>query len=98
MNYFVGERDEAKEFFGLENHVTKNTPKTFIWHTFADKDVPVVNTTRFVNALVENKVECEAHIFPKGGHGLALATRQTGLIENTACLWIDMAINWINIF
>ena len=98
MNNFIAGRDEAKEFFGLENHVTKDTPKTFIWHTFADEMVPVVSTTRFVNALVENGVECEVHIYPKGEHGLSLADRQTGVVKEEVSGWIDMAIKWIRNF
>lgn len=95
---FVGENEEAKKFFSLENFVTKDTPKTFIWHTFADATVPVENTTRFVNALVENKVECEVHIYPKGRHGLALANNVTGAVLEKVAGWIDMAISWINNF
>ncbi|MBO5930550.1 MAG: alpha/beta hydrolase [Clostridia bacterium] len=95
---FVAGRDEAKEFFGLENHVTKDTPKTFIWTTFEDESVPMVSTTRFVNALVEHGVPCEVHIFPKGDHGLALADRQTGAVVKEVSAWIDMAIRWVNQF
>ncbi len=98
MNNFLAGRDEAKEFFALENHVTKDTPKTFIWHTFADSAVPVSNATRFVNALVENGVECEAHIFPKGDHGLALAEKITGAVLEEVSAWVSMAIRWINNF
>ena len=98
MRNFVAGRDKVKEFFGLENHVTKNTPKTFIWHTFSDQAVPVVSTTRFVNALIENGVECEAHIFPRGQHGLSLAEKQTGFVLEEVSVWMSMAIRWINNF
>ena len=98
MKNFIAGREDVKEFFGLENHVTKDTPRTFIWHTFDDKSVPVVSTTRFVNALVENGVECEVHIFPNGQHGLSLADRQTGAVAKDISVWIDMAIRWINNF
>lgn len=93
---FIAGREDVKELFGLENHVTKDTPKTFIWHTFADQAVPVVSTTRFVNALVENNVECEVHIYPRGGHGLSLANHITGPVQEEVTNWIDMAITWIN--
>lgn len=98
LSNFIAGRNEVKEFFGLENHVTKDTPKTFIWHTFEDQAVPVVSTTRFVNALVENGVECEVHIYPKGQHGLSLADRSTGIVSNDVSGWFDMAITWINSF
>jgi dipeptidyl aminopeptidase/acylaminoacyl peptidase len=51
-----------------------------------------------VNALVENGIECEVHIFPKGQHGLSLADRQTGVVVEEVSGWIDMAIRWINNF
>ena len=98
MDNFVAGREDVKQFFGLENYVNKDTPRTFIWHTFEDALVPVVSTTRFVNALVENGVECEAHIFPKGEHGLSLAEVQTGMILPEVAVWSDMAIRWINNF
>ncbi len=98
LQNFLAGREEVKEFFGLENHVTKDTPRTFIWHTFSDEGVPVVSTTRFVNALVEHEVECEAHIFPRGRHGLSLADKVTGPVQEEVSPWIDMAIRWINNF
>ena len=58
----------------------------------------MVSTTRFVNALVENGVECEVHIFPKDQHGLSLGKRQTGVVAEEVSGWIDMAIRWINNF
>lgn len=98
MRNFIAGREEVKEFFGLENYVTQDTPKTFIWHTFEDKAVPVVSTTRFVNALVEHGVGCEVHIFPRGQHGLSLAEKQTGIVVEEVSDWIHMAIRWINNF
>ncbi len=97
-NRFVAGREEVKQFFGLENHVTKDTPKTFIWHTFEDTSVPVVNTVRFLSALVENGVQCEAHIYPRGRHGLSLATKVTGEERPELCDWIDKAISWVYSF
>ena len=98
MDRFVAGREEAKAYFGLEKYVTKDTPKTFIWHTFADEAVPVSNSTKFINALVENGVECEAHIFPKGRHGLALAEKVTEFSEEGVSVWFDMAVRWVNSF
>lgn len=98
MLNFIAGREDVKEFFAIEKHVTKNTPKTFVWHTFEDKCVPVVGTTRLVNALAENGVEFEVHIFPKGNHGLSLANKVTGETREEVSSWIDMAIRWINDF
>lgn len=98
LDNFLAGHEEVRELFGLENHVTGETPRTFIWHTFSDPAVPVVSTTRFVNALVEHGVECEAHIFPRGQHGLSLANEVTGPVQKEVSAWIDMAIRWVNEF
>ena len=97
---FVAGREEVKPLFGLENHVSKATPKTFIWHTFEDNAVPVVSTTRFVNALVENGIPCEVHIYPEGCHGLSLANQCTaggpnGIVPAVQN-WVDMSVTWMN--
>ena len=63
--------------FSLEDHVTGKTPPTFLWHTFEDGAVPVENTLLMASALRRNGVLTEVHIFPHGGHGLALANPLT---------------------
>lgn len=61
--------NQLKHYYSLENQVTEDTPKVFMIHCTDDKTVPVENSIRFYRALVENKVDCEYHIFPTGGHG-----------------------------
>lgn len=99
-NFCLGTKDPEK-YFGLEHFVNSDTPKSFIWHTFEDPVVPVENSMKFANALVENKVSCELHIFPKGSHGLSLADKRVVApesIENCPIgvnVWMDMSIRWI---
>lgn len=38
-----------------------------------DSIVPVQNSLQYYQALIENHVEAEMHIYPVGGHGYALA-------------------------
>lgn len=52
--------------------VTKDTPPTFIYHTFNDKLVPVEQSLRFFNALLNAQVPAEMHIFANGPHGTGL--------------------------
>ena len=61
------------ERYSLDRHVTAQTPPTFLWHTFEDGAVPVENTLLMASALRRSGVMTEVHIFPHGGHGLALA-------------------------
>lgn len=57
------------EYYSLENQVTENTPPTYIAHCTNDKVVPVENTLKYYQKLLEHKVPAEMYVFPKGGHG-----------------------------
>ncbi len=100
MENFAAGREDVLSYFGLERHVTKDTPKTFLWHTFSDGAVPVESSMRFASALLENGVQYELHIFPEGEHGLSLASRVTsstdGGIVPPVQPWVDMSITWLN--
>lgn len=89
------------EDMSLENRVSPDTPKTFMWHTFEDKSVPLENSLLFAQALRANDIPFEYHVFPNGSHGLALCTQETNPLKGdkfqpeNAC-WIDMFKNWID--
>ena len=98
----LGERyTELLEKTSLEKQVTKDTPKTFLWHTYEDGSVPLENTLLFAKALRKHQVPMEVHIYPRGGHGIALANEETQSMDggNTivpeAQNWIRMAGRWI---
>ena len=81
----------------LENHVSENTPPSFIWHTFEDRGVPVENSMLFASKLREKNIPFELHIFPEGGHGLSLATKE--VCPETyphVAKWIDLCIEWLD--
>lgn len=59
-----------------ELQVTKETPPTFLWHTWEDTAVPVENSLQFAAALRKAGVPFDLHIYQKGPHGLGLGTRQ----------------------
>ena len=69
-------REDQRDFFSLEKHVTRDTPPTFLWHTAADRDVPVENALLFASALRRADVPFELHVYPFGVHGLSLATEE----------------------
>lgn len=74
----------------LEDHVTPNTPPTFLWHTADDAVVPVANSLLFAHALSRSGVPFELHIYPSGSHGL-------GLAESTPHIatWIGLSVEWL---
>lgn len=88
------------EDMSLENRVSPDTPKTFMWHTFEDASVPLENSLLFAQALRRNNIPFEYHVFPKGSHGLALCTQETnpasgGKFQPENACWIDMFKNWL---
>ena len=91
--------EEEMKRFSLELHVDETSTPAFIWHTVTDTCVPVQNSLLLVNALLEHGVSLEAHIFPEGVHGLALANKETWTgqehlnMPHVQC-WVDLAIRW----
>ncbi len=92
---------EEREKYSLEKLVSKDTPKTFLWHTFNDDAVPVENSLLFANSLRKNNVPFELHIYPDGVHGLSLCNETTAnennnnLINKQVESWFQLAIKWI---
>ena len=82
--------DELAKLYSNELQVTKETPPTFLVHATDDKSVPVENSLLFYQALKDNNVPVEMHIYPKGGHGFGLALGK-GYLET----WTDRLIDWL---
>ena len=85
----MGEGADYSEM-SLENCVSDKTPPTFLWHTVSDTCVPVENSLRFANALQENKIPFEMHIYPEGPHGLAVAPD----LPHVAT-WVELCKQWL---
>ncbi len=90
---------EEDALFSLDRHVTAQTPPTFIWHTAADRHVPVGNSLLYAQALAKCDVPFALHVYPVGGHGLATADAQTnGTLTGPVLLtqqWIDTLQRWL---
>lgn len=91
--------EELIEEWSLERHVNKTTPPAFIWHTVTDACVPVQNAFKISEALLNNGVPFELHIFPEGPHGLSLANEETAngkpdKINPHVAAWVELAIKW----
>lgn len=82
--------------FGLDNHVTDQTPPAFIWHTGEDSCVPVENSLLLAAALSRNKVPFEMHIFPGGIHGLSVCTEQVATLNTYTAQWVALSIKWLD--
>ncbi len=71
------ETQAEEDYFSCDRQVKATTPPAFLWHTAEDKTVPVKNSILYANALAENGVPFELHIFPFGGHGLSTCDKHT---------------------
>lgn len=65
---------EELEYFSLEKQVSEKTPPCFLWQTLEDDLVPVENIYLFAKALKDKRVPYAQYVFPKGGHGLSVAS------------------------
>lgn len=85
--------------YSLQNQVTKDSAPAFIWHGGQDGLIFPRNSMLFANALMENGVPCELHIFGTGGHGLGLANEVTSnnfWEDVPECRpWVELAGTWI---
>jgi acetyl esterase/lipase len=91
-NNLIGDKptEELAKLYSNELQVTKQTPPTFLVHAADDKAVPVENSLLFFQALKDNNVPVEMHIYPAGGHGFGLAIGK-GYLET----WADRCIDWL---
>ena len=91
-NNLIGNKpsNDLANFYSNELQVSKETPPTFLVHATDDKAVPVENSLLFYQALKDNNVPAELHIYPAGGHGFGL-----GLSRGTVETWTDRCIEWL---
>lgn len=94
MNLAVfGEResypDELLRRWCAAEHVNRSTPPTFLWHTLTDSMVPVSQSYAMAEALAEEGIPHELHIFSEGEHA-------SGLAEGMAASpWKELAVSFI---
>jgi acetyl esterase/lipase len=86
----MDECEALRAAFSPDLFVGKNTPPTFIYHTFTDQTVPVEQSLRFYEALVKAGVPSEMHIFANGPHGTGLGKGDPALDQ-----WPNLLENWL---
>jgi acetyl esterase/lipase len=80
---------ELKDLFSIEDHVSSNTPPTFISTALDDKSVPYENSLAFITACNEHGVKVASHFYAKGGHGFGLVNKQSKV------RWFPKAVDFI---
>ena len=77
------------DLYSNEKQVTGQTPPVFLVHATDDKVVPVQNSLMFYQALIDNQVKAEMHIYQAGGHGFGLNN------QTTDDKWFDSLTSWM---
>lgn len=95
--------EELVEELSMEKHVDAKTPPVFVWQTVTDQVVSVKNSIMFIDACVSAGVSVEAHLFPNGPHGLALASKETAkpgteanFVQTNVQKWVPLACDWLH--
>ena len=78
------------EKYSNELQVTTNTPPAFMVHAQNDSSVNVRNSLLFYTALIEKGVQASIHVFPQGGHGIALVDN-----PGSTSLWLNLLDLWL---
>lgn len=97
VSVYMDQQRQDRYFFSPEKWVTPQTPPFFLWQT-ADMDDPR-NLFCFAKELADAGVRFEAHIYPFGPHGMALADG-TGLgkADPHVAHWMAQAVEWLNLY
>ncbi|MBD7971216.1 alpha/beta hydrolase [Paenibacillus gallinarum] len=85
----------------LDRKVDSSTPPTFLFSTFEDGVVPVEHTLRFMQALNEQNIAFESHIFQKGVHGLSVAKPLSSsgvksFVDKDFAQWFGLSVSWLH--
>lgn len=83
-------KPELVKQYSTQLLVTPKTPICFIADAFNDKTVDPHNSLLFYQALLENNIVSSLHVFPQGGHAIALRNNQ-----GSANLWTALAEQWM---
>lgn len=91
----------GKETPDTPSAVTKDTPPTFLFSTYADALVPIRNSLAFLAALAEHEVPFESHIYVLGSHGLSLAKPLTangegGMTDEVVAQWLPDSVRFLH--
>lgn len=90
---------EERKKCSLEFHVDERTVPMFLVHTATDTTVPVKNSFVMAQALSENNIPFELHIFENAPHGMALGNEITEcgnelFNQPSLASWVASAAEW----
>lgn len=92
LKNLLGEKPLTEQIVSYSAHlqVNESMPPCFIADAFNDKSVDPHNSLLFYQAMLERKVSCSLHVFPQGGHAIALRNN-----PGSAELWTALCEKWM---
>ena len=85
--------EDCKQF--SPNYIAgEKTPQAFIWHTFEDSAVNVLNSIEYAKRLKQLEVNCELHVFPEGEHGFGLYYEDSRIAFHNR-QWSALLLRWL---
>jgi len=82
--------EDLRKAYEPDLYVTKDTPPSFMYHTFNDHTVPIQQALSFYDALVKAGVSAEMHVFANGAHGSGLGKGDPALDK-----WPSLLEEWL---
>jgi acetyl esterase/lipase len=82
--------EEEIAYQTLLEHVAADTPPAFLVHAFDDDVVPYKESTLYAEALQQNGVAAEMHLYARGGHGFGPGSETDGTSQ-----WMSLVSNWL---
>lgn len=94
------ENVELRNYLSLETQVNENAPDLFLWGTYTDESVDVMNSLLLIEAYKKHKRNVEYHMFPMGGHGLSVCNMDSAegnkeKVNPYIANWTNLANDWI---
>lgn len=79
--------------------VDKDTCPCFLFATRNDNVVPVINSVKFMEALIEKDISFESHIYAYGPHGFSTCDTSVQSVNTQVCErvphWVEDSIGWL---
>lgn len=91
---------ELRKYVSLDTQINSNAPDLFLWGTYTDESVNVMNSILLLEAYKKNNLNAEYHMFPMGGHGLSVCNLDSAegnldKVNPYIAKWTELANDWI---
>ena len=86
--------------YDMRTHLSPDTPPVFLCNCMDDDVLPPMRLAELAGKCREENIDCELHIFPKGGHGFGgCVERPNPFMKpdySAVSQWKELFIHWLN--